>query len=71
MAWPVVARVFKTKVGSSSGKAVLVALANPCDEHGGNCFPGQEAIEALTELSLDTIQRQLRALELAGFIKRE
>jgi hypothetical protein len=28
MSWDVVARVFKTKVGTASAKAVLVALAN-------------------------------------------
>jgi hypothetical protein len=71
MAWAIVARVLKTKVGSPSGKAVLLALANHCDEHGGNCYPSQEVIETLTELSVDTIQRQLVALESAGLIARK
>ena len=56
MAWAIVARVLKTKVGSPSGKAVLLALANHCDEHGGNCYPSQEVIETLTELSVVTWQ---------------
>jgi hypothetical protein len=46
-------------VGSPSAKALLLALANFADEHGRNCFPGQEALSDLTEFSLDTIQRQL------------
>ena len=71
MSWTIVDRVFRTKVGSSSAKAVLIALANHCDERGGNCYPSQEVIEALTELSMDTIQRQLKELTGAGFITRK
>ena len=62
MSWAIVARVLKTKVGSPSGKAVLLALANHCDEKGESCFPGQETIQEITELSADTIQRQIKAL---------
>jgi Helix-turn-helix domain len=68
MAWAIVARVQKTKVGSPSGKAVLLALANHCDETGKSCFPGQEAIQEITELSADTIQRQTKALIDGKFI---
>ena len=32
MSWAIVGRVQKTKVGSPSGKAVLLALANYCNE---------------------------------------
>jgi hypothetical protein len=71
MSWDVVARVFKTKVGTASAKAVLVALANHCDEQGGSCFPGQEVIHGLTELSMDTIQRQIPVLISSGFIVRK
>jgi Helix-turn-helix domain len=71
MAWSIVARVMKTKVGSASGKAILLALANHCDESGGNCYPGQEVIQALTELSLDTIQRQIESLVSGGFVTRK
>jgi hypothetical protein len=68
MSWPIVARVLKTKTGSPSAKAVLLALANYCDYDGKSCFPGQDTIQQLTELSPDTIQRQLRVLIEAGFI---
>jgi hypothetical protein len=68
MSWSVIARVLKTKVGSSSGKAVLLALANHCDDTGKSCFPGQETIRHITELSADTIQRQIKVLIDAGFV---
>jgi hypothetical protein len=70
MAWVIVDRVFRTKFGCASAKAVMVA-ANHCDEIGGNCYPGQEIIHAETELSLDTIQRQLEALTSGEFISRK
>jgi hypothetical protein len=68
MSWAIVARVLKTKVGSPSGKAVLLALANHCDEAGKSCFPGQETIQESTELSADTIQRQIKTLIGGKFI---
>jgi hypothetical protein len=72
MAWAVVDRVFKTKIGKGgAAKAVLLSLANHCDASGGECYPGQEVIQAETELSLDTIQRQLADLASAGFIDRK
>jgi hypothetical protein len=71
MAWVIVDRVLRTKFGSASAKAVMIALANHCDEAGGSCYPGQEVIQAETELSLDTIQRQLADLTSAGFIDRK
>jgi hypothetical protein len=71
MAWAIVDRVFRTKFGSASAKAVMVALANHSDEAGGNCYPSQEVIQSLTELSMDTIQRQLEALASGEFISRK
>jgi hypothetical protein len=49
----------------------MVALANHCDENGGNCYPSQEVIQALTELSMDTIQRQLGTLTTGEYITRK
>src|ERR1700676_4811945 len=71
MAWAIVDRVFRTKFGSASAKAVMVALANHSDEAGGNCYPSQEVIQSLTELSMDTIQRQLEARASGEFISRK
>jgi hypothetical protein len=68
MSWAIVKRVQKTKIGSPSGKAVLLALANYCNENGKSCFPGQETIQQITELSVDTIQRQIKALIEGKFI---
>ncbi|PSO30122.1 hypothetical protein C7G41_22755 [Bradyrhizobium sp. MOS002] len=71
MTWAIVDRVFKARVGlGGAAKAVLLSLANHCDKLGGSCFPGQDVIESETELSLDTIQRALAALELDGWIER-
>jgi hypothetical protein len=72
MAWAIVDRVFRTRVGKGgAAKAVLLSLANHCDASGGECYPGQEVIQAETQLSLDTIQRQLDYLASAGFIDRK
>jgi helix-turn-helix protein/DnaA-like protein len=72
MAWQIVNRVFRTKVGSGvAAKAVLLSLANHCNANGGDCYPSQEVIQAETELSLDTIQRQLRSLVADGLIARK
>jgi hypothetical protein len=72
MAWAIVDRVFRTRIGKGgAAKAVLLSLANHCDASGGECYPGQEVIHAETELSLDTIQRQLADLASAGFIDRK
>ncbi|MBB4422313.1 hypothetical protein GGD66_000839 [Bradyrhizobium sp. CIR48] len=65
------AKVQKTKVGSPSAKALLLALANFADDEGASCFPGQHALQEITELSLDTIQRQLKFLIEGGFVTAE
>jgi hypothetical protein len=71
MARAIVDRVFRTKFGSASAKAVMVALTNHCDENGGNCYPSQEVIQALTQFSMDTTQRQLGALTSGDYITRK
>lgn len=71
MSWPVVSRAMKTKVGSASKKAVLIALANHCNDEGKSCFPSQGTIASLTELSEDTVQRALKSLIVDGIINGE
>jgi hypothetical protein len=56
-------------VGSPSAKALLLALANFSDDNGEHCFPGQETLAEITELSLDTIQRQIRFLIEQDFVQ--
>ncbi|OAF05820.1 hypothetical protein AYJ54_02730 [Bradyrhizobium centrolobii] len=68
MSWVLVSKVQKTKVGSPSAKSLLLALANFADDNGERCFPGQNALREITELSLDTIQRQLKYLIERGFV---
>jgi hypothetical protein len=69
VSWRVIGRVQKTRVGSPSAKAVLLALANFSDDNGESCFPSQEVIADITELSLDTIQRQIRFLIEKDFVQ--
>ncbi|MGJ5036716.1 helix-turn-helix domain-containing protein [Bradyrhizobium sp. HKCCYLRH3059] len=71
MSWLVTARVQKTRIGGSSAKAVLLALANFADDTGGSCFPSQRVVAEITELSPDTVQRQIRFLVANGFIQAE
>jgi hypothetical protein len=71
MSWAIVDRVFRTDVGGGAAKAVLLSLANHCDERGGECYPSQGLIQRETGLSLDTIQRQLALLELGGWFTRK
>lgn len=71
MGWLVIARVQKTTVGSSSAKSLLLALASYADNDGQRCFPGQVVLSQTTELSLDTIQRQLKYLIERGFVSAQ
>jgi hypothetical protein len=71
VSWQVTRRVQKTRVGSPSAKAVLLALANFSNDRGESCFPSQRLIADITELSLDTIQRQIRFLIEKGFLRAQ
>jgi hypothetical protein len=72
MSWAVVDRVFKTTISEgAAANAIMLSLANHCDDDGGSCFPGQDTIQIETGLSLDTIQRVLPILETGGWIKRK
>jgi pyocin large subunit-like protein len=71
MSWALISKVQKTKVGSPSAKSLLLALANYADAGGEHCFPGQVVLQEITELSLDTIQRQLRYLIERGFVSAQ
>ncbi|MDE0201591.1 MAG: helix-turn-helix domain-containing protein [Rhodospirillaceae bacterium] len=58
-------------VGNALRKAVLNCL---CDFHNartGRCDPTVETIAAVTEMDESTVRRNLKALEHAGFLKRE
>ena len=51
-------------------KAVLVALANFADE-SGECFPGQERLMEMTELSRASVIRAVEFLQEAGLVTVE
>lgn len=63
--------VLDAEVGDPVAKLVLLILANRAGDDGWNSFPGQESIATQVEVSLDTIQRKLAALEESGWIIRE
>lgn len=65
-----IAWALKQQVGSSSGKCLLLVLANYADEKG-TCFPGQKRLAKETEQSVDSVQRRLKDLEMLGLISRE
>lgn len=76
MSFSVLARVLKTKVGSSkigdaSMKAVLIALADNCNDDGKSCFPSQGTIAAKMEMSDDTVQRAMKRLIADDFVRGE
>ena len=51
-------------------KAVMLALANQCDEFGRNCYPSFDLIARHTSLSRRTIFEALGQLEYDGFLSR-
>jgi hypothetical protein len=70
MSWQAVAWSIRQTTGSARRKLLLLALANYADENGV-CWPSQETLGRDTEQSLDTVQRQLAALEKLKLLTRE
>ncbi|MEM5501834.1 helix-turn-helix domain-containing protein [Ahrensia kielensis] len=65
-----VAWAISQKVGSPTGKVLLICLANYADEEG-LCWPSQKTIAAETELSDRSTILWLKKLEECGYIQRE
>lgn len=57
------------KTGSPARKALLLAIANYADEDGV-CWPSRETLAEDSEQSIDSVDRHIKELEAAGFIKR-
>ena len=57
------------KTGSPARKALLLAIANYADEEG-ICWPSRETLADDSEQSVDSVDRHIKELETAGFIKR-
>ena len=70
MSWRATAWAVKQKTGNPGAKVTLLALAN-CANADGLAWPSQQTLAGDTEQSIDTVQRQLRALEASGFISIE
>jgi hypothetical protein len=70
MSWQAIAWSIRQTTGSARRKLVLLALANYADVNGV-CWPSQETLGRDTEQSLDTVQRQLAALETLKLLTRE
>jgi hypothetical protein len=70
VSWKATAWAIQQTTGSSSGKVLLLALANYADEYG-LCWPSQETLARNTEQSVDTVQRQLKKLLVLGVLDRE
>lgn len=60
---------FSAKLGKSSTKAVLVALADRADDVTGTCFPSVADIVERTELDRKTVLACLKELELRKFLQ--
>jgi hypothetical protein len=69
MSWQATAWAERRKTGSPSAKVLLLVLANYADD-SGRCWPSQTTLASGAELSMDTVQRQLRRLEANGHIRR-
>lgn len=59
---------YKTQVGSSAMKAVLLVLANYADEDD-SAYPGIVRIARMTELSERTVQRAVAEMEELGIVR--
>jgi hypothetical protein len=70
MSWQAIAWSIRQTTGSARRKLLLLALANYADE-SGVCWPSQETLARDTEQSVDTVQRQLGALEKLKLVSRE
>lgn len=60
---------FEQRVGDSTRKVILLALADFSDNRN-ECFPSQAVLAEIAECSVDTVQRHLKKLEAAGYIQR-
>jgi DNA-binding MarR family transcriptional regulator len=62
--------VFRSKIGNSTLKLVLLALADNANDNG-YCYPGIDHLIQKTELSKRQVLRYLDKLEENGLMRRE
>jgi hypothetical protein len=70
MSWKATAWAIRQTTGAAGRKLLLLALANYADEYGV-CWPSQNTLARDTEQSVDTVQRQLNAVEHLKLLIRE
>ncbi len=64
-----IAAVWDLRVGNSTDKLVLLALADFADDNGNRCFPSIAKLMARTELAKRTVMLALQRLQAAGHIE--
>lgn len=69
MSTQAIAWAMQQRTGSSTGKVLLMCLANYADENG-SCWPSQSTLAKEAELSERAIRKWLKQLEASGFIER-
>ena len=69
MSWEATNWATQLRVGSPIDKLCLLMLGNRADQDGV-CWPSQARLADEGEMSADTVQRSLKRLEEAGFIRR-
>jgi hypothetical protein len=70
MSWQATAWVIRQTTGKAGRKLLLLTLANYADENG-ICWPSQVTLARDTEQSVDTVQRQLTALQKLTLLQRD
>jgi len=63
MSWQAVDWAMRQTTGNAGRKLLLMALASYANKDDGICWPSQATLARDTEQSVDTVQRQLIALQ--------
>jgi hypothetical protein len=71
MSWQAVDWAMRQTTGNAGRKLLLLALASYANKDDGICWPSQATLARDTEQSVDTVQRQLIALQKLTLLKRE
>lgn len=61
---------YSQKLGNSTRKLVLGALATMADSETGSCFASQDRLANYAECSVRTVHDHLKAMEAAGLLER-
>lgn len=70
MSWQAYAAVSGKRIGSGTAKLVLLELANHAKADGTAAWPSKATMAETAECDTKTVQRNLRKLEAAGWIRR-